>query len=190
MDANTIIGLLCGSLGTIIIGKAFDFFTEKIAFERELKRQFFAKKLEAAEQATKWFVSARDNGEMLRISLKMLIEDGDVFHAFTLLKEAGEKCKFLGETSNNQLNMINLYFDLKSPAWYPAENASDINNLFSELLKKIRIANELDNEKHHDILKEEAKQIISKLIKCICLEKDISWFHAQAIRNELKRYNH
>jgi len=211
MDTNTWIlasvGILSGSLGTLIVTKIIDYFSEKRIFNQELKRQFFAKKLEAAEKATKFFISGIKSNKMLQYSLELFIKDGDVNYSFALFQEATTKCKSLWDISIDQVDMISLYFDEPEPIiWYPVDNESKIGDCLSKIIKKNNEANELRVElknakiikqvdlvevieKRYATLQEEAKQIAEELIKCLEFEKRKDAYLVKFIHDELKQYN-
>ena len=207
MDTNTILGILSGSLGTILLTKIFDIFSEKRIFKRELKRQFFAKKLEAAEKATKFYISSRDSYGMFQTALGLFIKDGDASCSFALLQEAATKCKSLWNISIDHVNMISLYFDEPKPNnWYPADNEAKIANLISEFIGMDFEAGELNQnlekatinkqtdlaealEKNNAMLKKEAKRIAEELIKCIDYEKRKITHFTKTIHDELKKHD-
>ena len=206
MDINIAIGILTGSLGTILITKIFEYFSERRIFKRELKKHFFAKKLEAAEKAMKFYVSSNSYYGMLQSSFELFINDGDISYISRLANEASAKCKFLWDTIDEQICMKDLYFDHKPITWYPEDNVSKIANYFSELQKKNTETGDLSlnlmnakinkqvelikkNENHYAILKEDMKQIAKELIKCIDIEKRKNDFCAKVIRDELKKYD-
>jgi hypothetical protein len=201
MEINTIIGILSGSLGTIIVTKTIEYFSAKTAFKRELKRQFFAKKLEAAENAIRFFISAIDSYSMLQNSFDLLINDGNQDVAMGLLNDSTSKCKLLWDSTNTQLNAARLYFDVKNTTNYPIDNQLNLTNLISKLISKNQSAcmiwkklndglvSQAEYENTINNLREETQYILTQLKECIQTEKENYNYFSIQIRKEFQKYN-
>lgn len=194
---------LTSSVLTIIVTKVLDLISDKQTFKRELKRQFFAKKLEAAEKATKFYISGNNYYGMLQTSFELFINNGHIAYFSALSHEATVKCKLLWDESNDQISMINLYFDSKPITWYPIDNVSKMAIYISEFTRKDAETGELSVRLYDaktkgqiDLIKEiedsyttliiEMKHIAEELIKCIDFDKKRNAYYAEVIRNELK----
>lgn len=212
MDANTIVGILTGigilggSLGTIIITKIIDYFSEKRTFKRELKRQFFAKKLEAAEKATKFYNSGNNYYAMLQYGLWLFVNEGNMYASSALTVDASKKCKELWDDSMEQVSVISLYFDIKPMKDYPVNNEDKLVALLSNYtdkdieatkinsqLKEARLNNDENliskHQEDYTKVENEAKEICKELIQCIENEKNRNAYFTKSIREELKKYD-
>jgi hypothetical protein len=140
MDTNTIIGVLSGSLGTILITKIVDYFSAKTAFRRELKRQFFTKKLEIADSAIRFFVSANDTYSELQCSFNLLMNGENKDYAMFLFDNALKKVNQLKDSEHAQLNALSLYFNLHTSKEYTTDDPNIIVNLISKLETESQLA--------------------------------------------------
>jgi hypothetical protein len=110
-----IFGGLLGSIFTVVITKALEIIQKKNEFQYELKKQFFTKKLEAAEAAIMQYSLFSDALNQLIIIYARYEESStDIGKNMTdnLLKQVDEKLALANSSSLALSNSITLYFDL------------------------------------------------------------------------------
>jgi len=199
MDINIIMGLLGGSLGTIVITKIIECFTEKSAFERDLKRQFFIKKLEAADNAVRFIISAMDTCFLLQNTFNLLIKNKSDILAGPLFDDAYAKNKQLQSSQEAMFNAIILYFHLKPPKGFSAvDNQIKTTNYFSDLIAKAQSAEDLrknieissaEFDNQMTILQKDAQNILLEINKLLQLEIDKFDHYLTLIKMDFKKYN-
>jgi len=112
-----IFGGLLGSIFTVVITKILEIIQKKNEYQYELKKQFFAKKLEAAEAAIMQYSLFSDALNQLIILYARYEESStDIGKNMTdnLLKQVDEKLTLANSSSLALSNSITLYFDLTS----------------------------------------------------------------------------
>ncbi|NNV57344.1 hypothetical protein [Limnovirga soli] len=112
-----ILGGLVGSTMTVIITKFLEIVQQKNEFSFELKKQFFSKKLQAAEAAIMQYSHFSEALNQLSILYSRYREsDSNVGQDLTnnFLKQIDDKIALANSSSLALSNAIGLYFDLQS----------------------------------------------------------------------------
>jgi len=136
IDANTIIGFLSGSLGTLIIKNIFDIFKSKTEFKRELKKKFFEKKLEAADKAVANLYTLSNSVGILSSSYEMMSDPKrnfsyQVFKA--IVESSSKRIEKLSDISMSSINSIYLYTNLDNElSWTDNDDKRFLDN-YSDL---------------------------------------------------------
>jgi len=135
-DSNIILGFLSGSLATLIIKNIFDLINRKVEFNRELKKKFFEKKLEAADKAVANMYSIASSIGILSASYEMMSDPNknfsyEVFR--TVVANSSSRLEKLSDISLTSFNSIYLYTDIDSnPTWTHDDDKRFLDN-FSDL---------------------------------------------------------
>jgi hypothetical protein len=112
-----ILGGLVGSILTVVITKVLDLVQKKNEYTYDLKKQFFSKKLQAAESAIMQYSLFSDALNQLIILFGRYKESqttvGENLND-NLLKQIEEKISLANSSSLALSNSISLYFDLTS----------------------------------------------------------------------------
>lgn len=143
MDEKTIIGLLSGSLGTLIIKEIFDFFNKNLEFKRELKKITFTRKLEKAEKAISFFSTYLNTIIEIKKSLEVIltnIKDDSNIDISIITGFMNQQSLTLNELMKNnyESNAVHLYFELEL-----TENENDIFKFIESLAETKYIDNSL-----------------------------------------------
>ena len=112
-----VLGGLVGSTITVIITKILEIVKQKNEFSFELKKQFFLKKLQAAEAATMQYSHFSEALNQLSILYSRYREsDSNIGQALNnnFLKQIDDKITLANSSSLALSNAIGLYFDLQS----------------------------------------------------------------------------
>jgi hypothetical protein len=112
-----ILGGLVGSTMTVIISKVLEIIQQKNEFTNELKKQFFSKKLQAAEAAIIQYSHFSETLNQLSVLYSRYREsDSDVGQDLNdnFLTQIDEKIALAKSSSLSLSNAIGLYFDFES----------------------------------------------------------------------------
>lgn len=137
--SQLIIGLLSGSLGTIILKSLIEFFSKKIEFKRELRKKFFERKIDAADKAVAAMYSTAINIGNLSLTYD-LMSDPDKEYSYEYLKNLSDKINVqlqkITDAPLTDLHSIYLYSDFSDKAsWTDKEDLTLIDSL-SDLADK------------------------------------------------------
>jgi hypothetical protein len=112
-----VLGGLVGSILTVVIGKSLEIFQKSKEHKYELEKQFFLKKLYAAEAAVMQYSLFSDAlSQLIVLYNRYDSYDTDIGKQLNenLLDQIDEKIKLANNASLNIANAISLYFDLQS----------------------------------------------------------------------------
>jgi len=112
-----IFGGLIGSVLTVVIGKSLEILQKSKEHKYELEKQFFVKKLSAAEAAVMQYSLLSDAlSQLIILYSRYAAYETDVGKQLNenLLKQIDEKIALSNNASFNIANAIGLYFDLES----------------------------------------------------------------------------
>ncbi|TDK41826.1 hypothetical protein [Algoriphagus formosus] len=136
MDLNIIIGLLSGSLATLLIKEVFNQINRKVDFSRDLKKLTFERKLDKAEKAVSFYSTYLNTiiemKKSYEVILKTLNEDKDLDISIVenIINQHSNNLTKLMKNSYPEANTAHLYFDLEDlEKW----NESDISDLLENL---------------------------------------------------------
>lgn len=119
MDSKLLIGILSGSLVTLLIKEIFNQINRRVDFNRDLKKLTFIRKLEKAEKAISFYstylnslIETKKSYELIISALK---EDTDVDISIieSVLKQHSENLTDLMKNVYPESNAVHLYFDLE-----------------------------------------------------------------------------
>ena len=145
MDQNTIIGLLTGSLATLLIKGLIEYLSKKTEHKRELFSITYQRQLELAEKATSYYYTYFSQIQHTKKAIQSLIKatnddselDADMLGG--IVKDCGASLTKLETENFHQINAIHLYFEL--------DNVQDWNEQdVSELLENAAVATFKSNE--------------------------------------------
>jgi len=146
MDLKIIIGLLSGSLATLLIKEVFNQINRKVDFNRDLKKLTFARKLDKAEKAVGFYATYLNTiiemKNSFKVILKTLKEDSDLDLSIieTVLNQHSVNLTELMKNSYPESNAVHLYFELEDlENW----NESDISDLLENLSETKSIDNDI-----------------------------------------------
>ncbi|TWI77944.1 hypothetical protein IQ13_4186 [Lacibacter cauensis] len=149
IDINTLVGLLSGSLATLIIKEAINVFNKQQDFNRELKKITYLKKLEKAENAIAFYWTYLNRVTEMKKSFEVLIKaineldenDYDVEIILEVINNTSQRLAELSSDKYSSINAIHLYFDLDdNDKW----NENDIESLLKSLAEIKSIDNEIN----------------------------------------------
>jgi hypothetical protein len=159
METNTVIGILSGSVATLIVKGLWEQLTKWQDFQRELKKLTFSRKLEKAENAIALYRTYTNKLIELKKSIELTISvfedidesDKDLQIASDLI---GKNGIFLGELASEKyahINAIHLYFELdETENW----NEDDLEKLLNAISRMGTLNTELkfwsDNQNKAD----------------------------------------
>ncbi len=136
MDLKIIIGLLSGSLATLLIKEVFNQINRKVDFNRDLKKLMFTRKIEKAEKAVSvystYLNAIIEMKKSLEVILKALKEDNDIDISIIggILNQHSLNLTELMKNSYPESNAVHLYFELEDlEKW----NENDISNFLENL---------------------------------------------------------
>ena len=148
MDQQTIIGILTGSLGTIIVKGIIDFFNKRVEHKREIKKGFYEKKLVSAEETIRSLFNNYQSMVVIVNAIDNLVEtdmDGDFFdHIWKSYFEQmtiGEK-QLLSSSAS-------LYFQLENDELWSNVDQKELLEIYSNvkvLSDEIQYLNSLISE--------------------------------------------
>jgi hypothetical protein len=214
IDTNTLVGLLSGSLGTILIKEVVNQINKKQDFTRELKKITYSKKLEKAENAVAYYWTYFINVSQMKKSLDVIIEaisereekENDVEIIQGIMVKTGDTLTDLAGDKFLAINSIHLYFDLEdSEKW----NENDTGNLLKSISETKSIDNSMkfwlnlhDKSNQENIDKVQTDfywdkaikllpayaESLQKMIDCIEKNKSATYATIQAIKRQLKQY--
>lgn len=136
MDNQLIIGLLSGSLGTMIFKEIFNQINKKVDFKRDLTKHVYEKKIDAAEKAISFYSSYLNFVIEIRESFKVIKKsiEADASIDYEVLQEIininRKRLTKLFAKSYSEMNIVNLYFDLNDEDEW---NEDDIQELYLNL---------------------------------------------------------
>lgn len=114
-DTQTIVGFLSGSLATLIIKNIIEFINRKIEYNRELRKKFFEKKLDAADKAVSSIYSMANSIGVLSASYEMMSNPNKEF-SYEIFKNivthSSSQLQKLTDISLTSINSIYLYTDI------------------------------------------------------------------------------
>ncbi len=199
-----ILGGLIGSLLTVVVTKIIDLIQKKNEYKYDLKRQFFSKKLEAAETAIIRYSLFSEALNQLIILFSAYKEDESEFNvelSNNLLEQFNEKIKLANNSSLALSNSILLYFDLTSnyTANQVLKDTYDNLNMLGVYLENVDAAHDQYLNSIGTELETGAKTIYDNAIKKMEEEmKNIAEFYKEfnieiekqisQIRQEMKKY--
>lgn len=114
---NGILGGLIGSILTVVIGKSLEILQKSKEHKYELEKQFFVKKLSAAEATVMQYSLLSDAlSQLIILYSRYEAYETDIGKQLNddLLKQIDEKIALANKASLNIANAISLYFDLQS----------------------------------------------------------------------------
>ncbi len=175
LTQETIIGILTGSVATITIKGIIDYFNKKVEFRRELKKNLYGKKLEAAEHGIKAMFQSYQSAVIIANAIDSLLTEeieGDLFEniwqSYFNLMDEGET-RLLNSSAS-------LYFKMHNNALWSNKDQKE----FLKLLSNVKIYGE-----HFKSYKVELEKINSKKeLKRVELEIEDKF--RGAIRNEFE----
>lgn len=112
-----VLGGLIGSILTVVISKSLEIFQKSKEHKYELEKQFFLKKLSAAEAAVMQYSLFSDAlSQLIIIYSRYETYETDIGKQLNknLLEQIDEKIALANNASLNIANAISLYFDLQS----------------------------------------------------------------------------
>lgn len=136
MDLKILIGILSGSLGTLLLKEIFNQINRKVDFKRDLKKITFIRKLEKAEKAVSFYStylnSVIETKKSFEVIISALKEDTDVDISIieSILKQHSENLTDLMKNAYPESNAVHLYFDLENlEKWNESDLSSFLENL-------------------------------------------------------------
>jgi hypothetical protein len=136
MNLESIVSLLSGSLITLIIKGLIDFANKERAFNRELNRITYSRKLEKAENAVAFYSSYLTTLIEMKKSLEVMVtalrENPEIDFGIvqSILDQNSNSLNLLMQNSHHQSNAIHLYFDLENEKDW---NEKDISNMIERI---------------------------------------------------------
>src|SRR5690625_7256892 len=127
-----IFGGLIGSVLTVVIGKSLEILQKSKEHKYELEKQFFVKKLSAAEAAVMQYSLLSDAlSQLIILYSRYAAYETDVGKQLNenLLKQINEKIALSNNASFNIANALGLYFDLD----YYFSNTHILSNFYDTL---------------------------------------------------------
>ena len=213
IDINTLVGLLGGSLVTLIAKEVLNQINKRQDFTRELKKITYTKKLEKAENAIAFYWTYLDKVTEMKKSLEVVIKaiqeldekDYDIEIIQEVINKTGQALTDLSGDKYSNINAIHLYFDLEDTAKW---NENDIENLLKSLAETKSIdneikfwtdlhdnANKVNNTQQAEIYWDKAIELLpiyvnslQHFIDCIEKNKKASYAIIQSIKRQLKQY--
>ena len=188
---STILAILTGSLGTLMLTKIFEYFSEERVFRRDLKRQFFTKKLEVADNAVKFCVSKVNTHSQFQVSIDLLLNHGHVIMVKSLADVFVKRIRQLDDLEHSQLNALRLYFKLNVPPEYTL-NLNKFANLLSEFLKMYETILQTESKITLDEQNDDVKKLLSllgEIRECSQMEEDRFNYISSFICKEFEPYN-
>lgn len=141
IDTNIIIGILSGSIATLIGKGLWEQLTKWQDFRRELHKLAFTRKLEKAENAIALYRTYTNKLIELKKSIELTIivfedideSDKDLQIASDIINKNGQ---FLGELANEKyshINAVHLYFELDETENWNEEDIEKLLNAVSRM---------------------------------------------------------
>lgn len=148
IDTNIIIGLLSGSLATLLAKEIINQINKHQDFTRELKKVTYIKKLEKAEDAIAFYWTYLNKVTEMKKSLEFIIKavneleekDYDIQIIQEVLNKNGQAITDLSGEKYSNINAVHLYFDLEDTNNW---NESDIEYFLQSLAGTKSIDNEI-----------------------------------------------
>jgi|ERR1035437_52518 tetratricopeptide (TPR) repeat protein len=213
IDTNILIGLLSGSLATLVAKEIINQINKHQDFTRDLKKITYIKKLEKAENAIAFYWTYLNKVTEMKKSLEFVIKavneieenDRDIQIIQEILNKNGQAITDLSGEKYSNINAIHLYFDLEDTEKW---NENDIEKLLQSLSETKSIDNEIkfwtdlsDTSKkandtaQADIYWTKAIELLpthvaslQNFIDCLERNKNASYGIVQSIKKQLKRY--
>ncbi|RZJ97804.1 MAG: hypothetical protein EOO46_25310 [Flavobacterium sp.] len=212
-DINILIGILSGSLATLVVKEVINQINKRQDFTRELKKITYIRKLEKAENAIAFYWTYINRVIEMKKSLEVVVKavheleekENDIQIIQEVLNKTGQAITDMSGEKYSSINSIHLYFDLEDlEKW----NEIDIESLLKSLAETKSIDNEIkiwtdlhDNSLHvndrnqADIYWNRAIELLPEYVNSLQnfidgLEKNRKATYAmiQAIKKQLKQY--
>jgi tetratricopeptide (TPR) repeat protein len=147
-DFNILIGLLSGSIATLIAKEIINQINKRQDFTRELKKITYMRKLEKAENAIAFYWTYINRVIEMKKSLEVVIKavheldekDYDIQIIQEVLNRTGQAIADMSDGNYSSINSIHLYFDLEDTQNW---NEMDIESLLKSLAETKSIDNEI-----------------------------------------------
>lgn len=167
IDQGTIIGILTGSLGTIVVKGIIDFFNKSAEHKREIKRGFYGKKLASAEETIRSLFNNYQSMIVIVNAIDNLVEsdmDGDFFDQiwtsyYAQMTKAEEQ--LLSSSAS-------LYFQLENDELWSNEDQKELLEIYSNvkiLSDEIQYLNSLIDESDDDEVKTKTEIYIEEELR-------------------------
>jgi tetratricopeptide (TPR) repeat protein len=135
---ETLIGILGGSLGTIIIKEVLNQINKKTDFNRDLFKVTYLRKLDKAENAIAFYynyqnkiIEMKKSLEFVSLAIQELDDkDYDIEIIQSILDQTGKSFLELTSDKYSDINSINLYFELEDKETW---NENDILNFIKSI---------------------------------------------------------
>jgi hypothetical protein len=213
IDTNALVGILSGSLATLVIKEILNQINKRQDFTRELKKVTYTRKLEKAENAIAYYWTYLNKVIEMKKSLEVIIKainefdekENDVEFIQQIMTTTSQALTDLAGDKYSNVNAIHLYFDLEdNEKW----NENDIENLLKYLAETKAIdneiqfwtdwhnhANKLNDIQQSDIYWNKAISLLptyvsslQNVINCIEKNKTASKAIINSIKRQLKQY--
>lgn len=213
MPYETLIGLLGGSLGTIIIKEILNRINKTTEFNRDLFKVTYLRKLDKAENAIAFYynyqnkvIEMKKSVEFVSNALKELDEkDYDITIIMNILEQTGKSLIDLTSDKYYDINSINLYFELEDKeTWNETDlydflkSISETKSIDVDIQRWLDLHNsylEQGDQGNADYYWEKALELIPSYLESIdvmikMLEKNrvATQSLIQKIKSQLKRY--
>lgn len=156
MDSQIIIGLLSGSLVTLMIKEAFNQYNRKVDFDRDIRKLTFVRKLEKAEKAISFYSTYINTiieiKKSFELMLKVINEDKnlDISLIQSILNQHGSNLTELIKNSYSESNGVHLYFELEDLEKWNEKDVSDfLEHISATKFKDNEIQLWLDEYNYH-----------------------------------------
>jgi len=199
IELISIIAFLSGSLGTLIIKGIIDFINKRIEYKRGIKKDFFGKKLLAAEEAIRSLFGSYQSTIIIVHAIDNLLErdmDGDLFDE--LWNTYFEK---LASIENQFLNSsVSLFFELENEDLWNNDDQRELFDIYSNikiiideveyLNKELDLASQeragLIRKRLDEEIKNELMTELRKLSEKLTKNYNATFSNIQMIKNELR----
>jgi len=213
MQYETLVGLLGGSLGTIIIKEILNRINKKTEFNRELFKITYLRKLDKAENAIAFYYNYQNKVIEMKKSVEFVSnalkdeddKDYDMSIIMNILEQTGKALTELGSDKYYDINSINLYFELEDKeTWNETDlydflkSISETKSIDCDIQRWLDIYNsylEQGDQENADYYWEKAFDLIPSYLESIdgmikMLEKNriATQSSIQKIKSQLKRY--
>lgn len=213
MTYETIVGILGGSLFTLIVKEIINQINKKTDFNRELFKVTYLRKLDKAENAIAFYynyqnkvIEMKKSIEFVSNAIKEMDEkDYDITIIMNILEQAGKSLLDLTSDKYSDINSINLYFELEdSESWNEQDlyefyqSISETKSIDIEIQRYIDIHNsflEQGEQENADYYWQKAEELVPSYLESIgqmikMLEKNKLAIKTliQKIKSQLKRY--
>lgn len=153
IDQNILTGFLTGSLATLIIKGGIDYIIKWFDYKRELKKGYYFKKLDSAEESIRHLTKAYNSIVMVVIAIENLIEvkmDGELFDQIWVV--------YFDQLAKAEEGLINtsstLYFQFTDNQKWNESNQRDLFEAYS----KIKVLKDQIDYYNNEISKSETEE--------------------------------